>query len=222
VTAPLVVCGDPGPRWFGLAVRRADDYLGHELLRRRSKGPLPERAYAEFLIARVRATRAAAARLTGQEPLLAFEVARGSTGFKRGEGAALRPVDVFGLGLVLGALLAAFPDAIEIPPGGNGSGLLACYPRELVGPRERGLTGTGRLRHCRSAWDAAAQAARRPALQAALDATTTAARTDATVGEPADVVAQGGLVAPTTSLTLIHPARRQRHDRTQPEGGDAA
>lgn len=42
---------------------------------------------------------------------------------------------------------------VMVPPGGHGSHLLAAYPRRLVGPREK--TGTGKLRHVRSAWDIA-------------------------------------------------------------------
>lgn len=61
---------------------------------------------------------------------------------------------------VLGALkMAAVMHGwrlVEVPPGGHGSAPLAGYPRELVRARER--TGTGRLRHARSAWDIAGAA----------------------------------------------------------------
>jgi hypothetical protein len=75
------------------------------------------------------------------------------------------PINVSGLvdaGKVLGAILYAYPGAIEVPPGGHGKGPLLAYPPELVGARER--AGAGRLRHARSAWDvsfAAVQAAAR-------------------------------------------------------------
>lgn len=45
------------------------------------------------------------------------------------------------------------PSVVVVPPGGHGSGPLAAYPPELVGPREK--AGTGKRRHVRSAYDVA-------------------------------------------------------------------
>lgn len=42
---------------------------------------------------------------------------------------------------------------VLVPPGGHGSSPLAAYPHRLVGPGE--TTGTGKLRHARSAHDIA-------------------------------------------------------------------
>ena len=64
---------------------------------------------------------------------------------------------LLGAAVVLGAVLAVAPGAVVVPPGGNGSGPLAAYPRELVGPGER--SGAGWRRHLRSAWDVALAAA---------------------------------------------------------------
>jgi hypothetical protein len=222
MTPPVVVCADPGSRWTGLVVRQGDDYLGHELLRRRSKGRIPERAFLGFLIGRIDVLVVAVRQLDGRDPLLAFEHARGPTGFKHGEGEPLNPVDMFALGMVIGALLDAFPDAIQVPPGDNGGGLLACYPAQLRGPRERGPVGHGRHRHCRSAWDAAAQAERLPRLHAALAVATRPADAEPAAAQPAQVISQGGLATSTRGLALIRPARRQGHHRADPEGGDAA
>lgn len=55
----------------------------------------------------------------------------------------------------IGALRLAFR-AVMVPPGRNGSRPLHFYPTELVGPHE--AKGTGKLRHCRSAWDVAGAA----------------------------------------------------------------
>jgi len=207
---------------MGLITRQGDDYLGHELLRRRSRGRIPEPAYMDFLITRIGVMVEAARRLDGREPLLALEVARGPTGFKDGHQEPLNPVDMFALGLVIGALERAFPHAIQIPPGDNGDGLLACYPAQLRGPRERGPVGHGQLRHCRSAWDVAAQAPRLPRLQAALQAASRPLDLEPESGRPALVISQGGLATTTRGLALIRPARRQGHHRADPEGGDAA
>lgn len=64
---------------------------------------------------------------------------------------------LLGAAVVLGAVLATAPSATVIPPGGNGSGPLAAYPGELVGPGER--AGAGWRRHLRSAWDVGLAAA---------------------------------------------------------------
>jgi len=46
------------------------------------------------------------------------------------------------------------PGTVLVPPGGHGSLPAEAYPSELIGPRE-GKALSGRLRHCRSAWDVA-------------------------------------------------------------------
>lgn len=58
---------------------------------------------------------------------------------------------------LLGALLWAFPDAVLVPPAGNGSGPLSAYPEALRPTRGKGA-GRDLLRHCRSAWDVAGSA----------------------------------------------------------------
>jgi hypothetical protein len=56
---------------------------------------------------------------------------------------------------VLGALAVRFT-ILRVPPGGHGSGPLTAYPQGLRGEQEK--IGTGKLRHCRSAWDIAGTA----------------------------------------------------------------
>jgi hypothetical protein len=60
---------------------------------------------------------------------------------------------ILGTAAVYGAVLAVLP-AVEIPPGGNGSGNLAAYPVELRPTRGSGA-GKDKKRHMRSAWDVA-------------------------------------------------------------------
>lgn len=72
------------------------------------------------------------------------------------------PAGIIAAAQVLGAVLAMFPDAIIVRPGGHGAPassrleLEARYPAELIGARE--TKGTGALRHVRSAWDVAGAA----------------------------------------------------------------
>ena len=61
---------------------------------------------------------------------------------------------------MIGALVAsvqcnAAGNVYMIEPNKHGSGPLASYPPELVGPREKGVYGSGKLRHERSAYDVA-------------------------------------------------------------------
>jgi hypothetical protein len=56
---------------------------------------------------------------------------------------------------VIGALhYRGGPSMVLVPPGGHGSLPAEAYPPELIGPRE-GRALSGKLRHCRSAWDVA-------------------------------------------------------------------
>lgn len=80
-------------------------------------------------------------------------------------GAASNPVGLLGTCCVVGGLMVAFPDLVVVPPGGNGSSPLGCYPPWLVGPGEKRRegwelrVGTGRFRHGRSAFDIAVRGA---------------------------------------------------------------
>lgn len=71
----------------------------------------------------------------------------------------MNPASLIGTAKVLGAILGAFPEAIVVPPGGNGSGPLSAYPEALRPTRGKGA-GKDKLRHCRSAWDVSLAAER--------------------------------------------------------------
>lgn len=82
-----------------------------------------------------------------------------------GEVRFTNPKHAIDAAVVLGALCSTFAATILVDPAGFGSNPLATYPVELVSDRERARpgwelrTGTGKLRHERSAYDAL-QAAR--------------------------------------------------------------
>ncbi len=61
---------------------------------------------------------------------------------------------LLGTAAVLGAVLAVFPQAVLVEPGGHGDGPVKAYPAELRPARGQGK-GKDRLRHCRSAYDVA-------------------------------------------------------------------
>lgn len=76
-------------------------------------------------------------------------------------GAAANPTGLIAAAVVLGAVLGTYPNAVVVPPGGNGSRPLGAYPAGLVSDGERRKSGWelrvggGKLRHQRSAWDVA-------------------------------------------------------------------
>lgn len=141
-----VVGVDPGGQTTGI-VRRTGDRLDHYDLVIRGDSPM-----ADYL-QRVLIAVARAATDRTPKPLLAVEDLTHPNPH-------LGVANVAGLldtAQVLGAVTARWPNRRLVAPGGHGSHLLAAYPAELVGARER--SGGGRLRHCRSAWDIAGAAA---------------------------------------------------------------
>ena len=76
-------------------------------------------------------------------------------------GAAGNPTALLGTAVVLGGVLGAYPGAVLVRPGRNGSGPMGVYPEALVSVGERRKSGwelrvgSGKLRHQRSAWDVA-------------------------------------------------------------------
>jgi hypothetical protein len=85
-------------------------------------------------------------------------------GFHRGQKAAINPKDIIRAGVVLGALVATWPQAIIIPPGNNGSQHYSHYPADLIGRRPAELPGStngaGTRDHEQSAYDVAGKGAR--------------------------------------------------------------
>lgn len=85
-------------------------------------------------------------------------------GFHKGQQAAINPKDIIRTGIVLGALLATWPDAIVVEPGGNGDRHESFYPDCLNGRRPKTLagsnTGANTRKHEKSAYDVAGKALR--------------------------------------------------------------
>lgn len=143
-----VVGIDPGGTNTGIVVREGDRLWFASTLHRALR-PLPE------YIADVLRVVDEAQHRPGLP--IAVEDVTPPTGFRNGQRAPIDPASLIGTAAVLGAVLARYPDAVVVPPGGHGSGPAGAYPPELIGPRE-GKALTGRLRHCRSAWDVAGAA----------------------------------------------------------------
>jgi hypothetical protein len=103
---------------------------------------------------------------SGIETKIAIEGVRAPGGFRDGKRQFAKPIDILALGATFGAIYATRPDAVIVPPGGNGSGMLSTYPADLITPAElragvhrKALSGS-LVSHARSAYDVAGLAPR--------------------------------------------------------------
>lgn len=151
---------DPGNRWTGVIVRDRQELLAAVIVHRTSDGALPDRAYVDEVLDAVEELR-----LRWDVDRIAVEgVVEPHGRDPEGTARIMAPAGIIGTALVAGAVLGRYPEALLVPPGGNGSLPLRAYPSSLVGPGE--VVGTGKRAHCRSAWDVAGHAARPSTLAA--------------------------------------------------------
>ena len=147
---PVIVGVDPGGRYTGVVVRQGDQLLYSDTLERITAAEMPDRLYIRSVVQRVM-------RLVdehGAEAVAVESVQRPSPFMgKSGNVSFSNVTGILGTAAVYGAVLAVLP-AVEVPPGGNGSGHLAAYPIELRPTRGSGA-GKDKKRHMRSAWDVA-------------------------------------------------------------------
>ncbi|WP_053207966.1 hypothetical protein [Jiangella muralis] len=164
-TAPHVLGIDPGSVDTGLVVRCGLDVLAHVTVHRDRDedaddgtrgvgvGPIYLGAIAE--------TARQLVHEHAVEHVGAESVVAPNPHVRRRDGdSKINPAAVIAAGLVLGHLLAVWPNLVRVPPGRNGSSPLSAYPLVLVSDRERALGLNrigkgGKLRHVRSAYDVA-------------------------------------------------------------------
>lgn len=95
---------------------------------------------------------------------IALEGISDPKGFYKGQQAAINPKDIIRTGVVLGALVATWPEAIIVDPGGNGDRHESFYPDALNGRRPKTLAGSNKgantRKHEKSAYDVAGKAMR--------------------------------------------------------------
>jgi hypothetical protein len=153
---------DPGGVGTGIVVRSGPDLLGWMVIER--EGDDDEGRSIGVGARTIQAiTAAITTSLTAAGPgaHLAVEGVVPPTGFKDGRREPINPKDTIAAGVVLGGILAHFPDAVVVRPNNHGRGTLAAYPDELITPAERRLgvnrpAGKSALRrHARAAWDTA-------------------------------------------------------------------
>lgn len=156
ITWPVVGI-DPGGTHTGIVLRDRTTVLAHHIATRRQGEPMGDYlAHVLDLAANLHT------RITGYATASSTHIAVEDLNEPIPQMGVTSVRGLIGAAQVLGAVLGRFPAATVVPPGGHGSGILAAYPRELVGAGER--NGAGRLRHARSAWDIAQAAIQRARL----------------------------------------------------------
>lgn len=151
---------DPGYRYVGVVLRDGDAVLHATTLVRDAAKRDPVE-WARFVVEEIKGIL-----FTSCPPntRLGVEGVAEPKGFKNGERAPINPGPILFAGVVLGAVAMAWPDAVVIQPGGNGSQHITNYPPELVGRRPAELPGStngaGTRDHEQSAYDVAGKAAK--------------------------------------------------------------
>jgi hypothetical protein len=146
---------DPGARYTGITVRDNDDPVYSGIFVR-----------PDTMSATQWALESARLSLEVYEEYkptyVALEGISDPKGFYKGEQAAINPKDIIRTGIVLGALVATWPDAIIVEPGGNGDRHESFYPACLSGRRPKDLPGSNKgsntRKHEKSAYDVAGKA----------------------------------------------------------------
>jgi hypothetical protein len=165
VTAPWIGV-DPGATGTGVVARAGPDLLWWRVVERGAdEDPIPGRGVgvgSRYVHAVIAAVREAFEAVPSARIAVEGVVAPG--GWRRGRKDPIQPGTIVALGIVLGGVLAVWPDALVVPPNHHGEALLVAYPPELVSPSERrlGLHRPARhssaLNHARSAFDVAGAA----------------------------------------------------------------
>lgn len=149
---------DPGARYTGVVVRDGDAVL-HASTLVRPESVESGTDWALLVVAQVQ-------QILKDFPVtipIGVEGISDPKGFQHGKKAAINPRDIIRAGIVLGAVVATWPQAIIVKPGNNGSKHYSHYPAGLIGRRPGGLAGdsqgAGTRGHEQSAYDVAGKAA---------------------------------------------------------------
>jgi hypothetical protein len=159
---------DPGSRETGVVARSGRDLIGWAVIDRNQTEPGAEQP-GRVTLAEIEDTVRQFLDRDGAVAVEEFLPPNPHVTRKNGR-STITLSDAMNTSRVIGWLLRAFPDAVLIDPAGNGSQLLAAYPRTLVSDREWAHATRRRtfnqpapqnsaMRHARSAWDVAGAAA---------------------------------------------------------------
>jgi hypothetical protein len=153
-----VIGVDPGARYTGVVVRDGDAVLLASTLVR----PDSVESGTEWALLVVAQLQAIMREFPVTMPM-GVEGISDPKGFQNGKKAAINPKDIIRAGIVLGAVVAMWPQAVIVQPGNNGSKHYSHYPASLIGRRPADLPGdsqsAGTRGHEQSAYDVAGTAA---------------------------------------------------------------
>ena len=126
---------DPGAKYTGVVIRDGDTVLYAATLLRDEEADSPLE-YARTVVEALR-------KVCKEYPdyPMSVEGISDPKGFNRGQRAAINPKYVMRMAAVAGAVAAAFPESIIVPPGGNGTQHISQYPDILKGRRNKDLPG---------------------------------------------------------------------------------
>lgn len=146
VRSTLIVTGvDPGGRFTGIVTTSGNAVLSACVIRRTTGDKFPDSIYLNEVLAEIHAHEEEFEALA----LEGIVEPRGRN--PDGEQMIMSAAGLIGTGMVYGAVLALWPDAVVVEPGGNGSLPDAAYPLEI----QRGKRLGGPSDHARSAYDVA-------------------------------------------------------------------
>lgn len=131
---------DPGGRYTGVVTKDRDRVLSACVLTRTTGGKFPDAHYINEVLDEI----------TNHIEIVEFIALEGVVEPEPHMG-IISVAGLVGTGVVFGAVLARWPNAVIVPPGGNGSLPDAAYPPEI---RRRVRLG-GPTDHARSAYDVA-------------------------------------------------------------------
>lgn len=140
---------DPGGRSTGLVLLSGDRLIDADVIERKGKDRVPEASY----LVTVRYAVLSLERQSQGPPLVCVEGLKAPNAYHDGKRKPISPLDLVGPAMVLGMVLAEWPEAVVVPPGGNGSRDWFAYPEQIRQPI--GGKGSDRMRHARSAYDVA-------------------------------------------------------------------
>lgn len=150
---------DPGARYTGVIVRDGDLVL-HASTLVRPKDLNSGTEWALVVVSQIQ-------EILKDYPILmpmGIEGISDPKGFQNGKKAAINPKDIIRAAIVLGSVVATWPNSTIVPPGGNGSQHYSHYPSVLIGRRPTDLPGSsqaaGTRNHEQSAYDVAGKTAR--------------------------------------------------------------
>lgn len=137
---------DPGGKYTGVIVRAGDEVLGVRVVTRSGSGDLPDTRYIHEVLDEITSH----VELVDGIAVEGLVVPKGRD--PGGNETHMNVAGLIGVGMVFGAVLARWPRAVVVPPGGHGSLPEVAYPLVI---RKRAKNLGGPSSHARSAYDVA-------------------------------------------------------------------